>query len=234
MSLPKYLKVKNALLSKIQNGEFEPGDKFYSESELISMFKVSSITVIRALKELVDEGYLTSIQGKGRFISKGKIGQMVKFTDIERYPDADISVVIKGIHIVEDENIKKKLGVLPNQKVYCFERLRKSNEQPYFLQYSYISSEFINESDIAVPELFLSIYDKMRKDFGFHLTTAPSEEYYTIKYPTPKHIAELLELATQEPTSFASRTTYLHDDKVFEYIKSYKRWDYYCSKVENS
>ena len=34
MSIPKYQQIKQSLLYEINNGMFQPGDKFYSEAEL--------------------------------------------------------------------------------------------------------------------------------------------------------------------------------------------------------
>ncbi|EOT40210.1 MULTISPECIES: GntR family transcriptional regulator [Enterococcus] len=230
---PKYLKIKSDLLQKIRQGEFEPGEQFYSESELIKMYDVSSITVIRALKELVSEGYLFSIQGKGRFVSKGKLGQNVHFTDIEMFPDQETAVEVLSISKSNDEKIKTRLNVSDTETVYCFERLRKSNGVPFFLQYSYLSSRYISEDDVKHPERFISIYDKMREDYDLHLTTAPSVEYYKICFPTPNTVAQLLNIDTKSPTSFVERTTFMENGKPIEFIQSYKRWDYYCSKIDS-
>lgn len=81
MKIPKHQLVKNNLKNEISSGKFESGDKFYSEAELTKRFHVSSITVIRALKELVAEGFLVRYQGKGTFISR-KL-KTVKFSDLE-------------------------------------------------------------------------------------------------------------------------------------------------------
>lgn len=234
MAIPKYQQVKNALLQKIVSGEFEPGDKFYSESELIELFQVSSITVIRALKELVSEGYLYSVQGKGRFVSRGKLGQPVRFTDVDKFPneDADVTTHVISITEINDDTIRKKLKIDTNKKIYCFERLRKSNGIPFFLQYTYLSSDYVKEEDLKDPSNFISIYDKMRRDYNFHLTTSPSVEYYAIQFPTPKRTAQLLQISEDCPTSFAKRTTFLNDFQVVEYIESFKRWDYYETKIE--
>jgi GntR family transcriptional regulator len=231
--IPKYLKIKNTLLQKLRDGEFEPGEKFYSESELVNMYNVSSITVIRALKELVSEGYLFSIQGKGRFVSKGKLGQTVHFTDVEKYPDQETSVEVISITESTNPEIRKILHAAENEIVYCIERVRKSNNIPFFLQYSYLSARYIHSDEINDPERFISIYDKLRKDYNFHMTTAPSVEYYRICFPTPDRVAQLLEIDTQEPTSFVERTTFLEDESPIEFIQSYKRWDYYCSKIDS-
>ena len=50
MAIPKYQQIKDELKQQIISGKFENGDKFYTEAELIQMFNVSSITVVRVCK----------------------------------------------------------------------------------------------------------------------------------------------------------------------------------------
>ncbi|HCR4688952.1 TPA: GntR family transcriptional regulator, partial [Enterococcus faecium] len=68
MIKPKYLEIKQNLKQQIVTGQFHNGDRFYSESEIIKKYNVSSITAIRALKELVAEGYIVRYQGIGTFV----------------------------------------------------------------------------------------------------------------------------------------------------------------------
>ena len=56
MAIPKYQYIKDELKNKIISGQFASGDKFYTEAELIAMYDVSSITVVRALNELAKDG----------------------------------------------------------------------------------------------------------------------------------------------------------------------------------
>lgn len=231
--IPKYLVIKNELLNEINTGKFHPGDRFYSESDLIQKYDVSSITVIRALKELVLDGYLYSVKGKGRFVSQGKNQQLVRFTDVEKFPDHNTDVKIISIKEINNDRIRQKLNVSKSTVIYQFERLRISDGEPFFLQYSYIPETFVKKEDLNNPEKFKSIYKKMELDFNFHLSTSPSIEYYKILFPTPKHVSSLLNINDYEPTSFAERTTFLDNGTIVEYIESYKRWDYYCSKVES-
>ena len=55
MAIPKYQYIKDELKNKIISGQFASGDKFYTEAELISMYDVSSITVVRALNDLAKD-----------------------------------------------------------------------------------------------------------------------------------------------------------------------------------
>ena len=55
MAIPKYQQIKDELKQQIISGKFENGDKFYTEAELIQMFNVSFITVVRVLNELAND-----------------------------------------------------------------------------------------------------------------------------------------------------------------------------------
>jgi len=48
--------------------KFKPGDKFFSERELARVFGVSTATISRAVNELVHQGLLCRMQGKGTFV----------------------------------------------------------------------------------------------------------------------------------------------------------------------
>nr|WP_275980331.1 GntR family transcriptional regulator [Halalkalibacter alkaliphilus] len=63
----KYNIVKQAIMSKILDGTFQPHQKIYSESELMKQFDVSRHTVRVAIGELVTQGWLYREQGAGTF-----------------------------------------------------------------------------------------------------------------------------------------------------------------------
>ncbi len=69
MAIPKYQHIKDELKQQIISGKFENGDKFYTEAELIKIYDVSSITVVRALNDLAADGYIVRQQGKGTFVA---------------------------------------------------------------------------------------------------------------------------------------------------------------------
>lgn len=70
--IPKYQQIKSDLQLQIQSGKFQNGDRFYSEADLMKLYNVSSITVIRAVRELTNEGYLVRKQGIGTFVYRSR------------------------------------------------------------------------------------------------------------------------------------------------------------------
>jgi len=67
---PKYLQLKEEILSWIAGGKYRPGDKLPSENELAEQFSLSRQTVRQSIGELVQEGWLAREQGKGTFVSR--------------------------------------------------------------------------------------------------------------------------------------------------------------------
>lgn len=65
-----YLRVKNYLKGELARGEWMPGALMPSEAELVAQFKVSRMTVNRALRELQSEGLVQRVQGVGTFAAQ--------------------------------------------------------------------------------------------------------------------------------------------------------------------
>ena len=68
-TVPLYQKVKNEILSRIDNGSLQTDDKVPSENDLVRDFGISRMTANRALRELTNEGFLVRISGVGRFVA---------------------------------------------------------------------------------------------------------------------------------------------------------------------
>src|SRR3954447_21164492 len=65
----KYNMVKEKITEWITSGKVQPGDKIYSENELVKMFGESRHTIRQAVGDLVHEGWLYREQGAGTFCS---------------------------------------------------------------------------------------------------------------------------------------------------------------------
>ncbi len=70
--VPRYLKIKSALLQRIESGELMAGEQVASENQLANDYAVSRMTARRAVTELVEEGILARSQGVGTFVADAR------------------------------------------------------------------------------------------------------------------------------------------------------------------
>jgi len=112
--LPLYIQIREDLRRKIEKGILKPMEPLPSEDSLCNKYKVSKITIKKALEELKNEGYILRIKRKGTFVNFRKeyrkkievfktsrkiLGFIVP--DIE---DIFISEISKGVEKVSSEN----------------------------------------------------------------------------------------------------------------------------------
>ena len=70
--LPLYLQLREEVRRKIENGEYAPGTAIPSEKQLADTHGMHRLSVRNALKALIREGLLKSIQGKGIYVCGSK------------------------------------------------------------------------------------------------------------------------------------------------------------------
>lgn len=70
--LPKYKQILDDLRSKILSGHYREGDRLPSENDLGERFKVSRLTIQRALKELQIEALVGRRAGSGTYVTPRK------------------------------------------------------------------------------------------------------------------------------------------------------------------
>lgn len=64
-----YIQLMRIFLDEINSGRWQLKQQIPSESELCTTYEVSKITVRQAINNLVSDGYLIKIQGKGTFVT---------------------------------------------------------------------------------------------------------------------------------------------------------------------
>jgi GntR family histidine utilization transcriptional repressor len=69
-AVPAYEQVKTFIKSRINSGDWRPGDPVPSEAALMRQFEVSRMTVNRALRELAGDGLVTRVQGSGTKVAQ--------------------------------------------------------------------------------------------------------------------------------------------------------------------
>ncbi|MGT2833170.1 GntR family transcriptional regulator [Streptococcus halotolerans] len=230
---PKYLRLKKTLQSQILSGNFQEGDKFHTESELVTAFNVSSITAIRALNELEKEGLVERKQGVGTFVSRSRLETLVKFSDIELFQPSQDMVTVLSVTKGNHPTYLNRLGLHKTEHYYQVIRLRTAQEKPYIYHHTYLPHDFVKDTH-ADKEQFKSIYQLFKKDFNILMSDEAFEETNEICLSYPETVAKQLKLNKNEPAVLQIRTTrQKKTNRILEYVETYKRWDYYKFKISS-
>ncbi|KHF38528.1 GntR family transcriptional regulator [Halalkalibacter okhensis] len=91
--LAKYTLIKEKIKVWITSGKIQPGEKIYSESELMKMFAVSRHTIRQAIGDLVHEGWLYREQGAGTFCSTNLLDPSPTLQPLRSTPGKNIGVI---------------------------------------------------------------------------------------------------------------------------------------------
>lgn len=137
-----YLKLYEILRNKIERGEWSVGDQIPTESELCKQYEVSRVTVRNAISELVRQGFLRRIQGKGTFVNKKVISDqysvVLNLKEIMMESGSFRTKVLAKTVMMPSKDLVDKLDVSENTHIIYIKRLCYFNNEPAILQYSYI------------------------------------------------------------------------------------------------
>lgn len=233
---PLYLQLKNHLNHLIDGGSVRPGDRLPSEKELETRFRVSRITVRRALQELVAEEKILRIPGKGSFILPKKVEPLTALTSfsenmraqgfVPSYRDTSVRL------IKPPTRVSAFLGVEPDSKVLNITRVLLADDVPMALQEAFLPSSFYE----TYPRLFtvdflnhFSMYDALELNMGIKLIRA--EEFVDASQATASE-AEQLDIKRGDEVLVITRMTYSDNDRPVEFVKLVFRADRYRYRVE--
>lgn len=223
----KYERIKQDIIQEIKNGKFQPGDKVYSENEIKNKYEVSSITAVKALQELVRDGYIFRIQGKGSFVSKRKRDELVKFTDLEFSPETEQVRVLS----VEKIKLEKKTDGIDPGEYIKIDRIKENGGTPYNYIQSFIASNLIKSQ--LTDDNFQSVYDRVLLDSGIDLLRQNYKQVVTVVFPAESEVSKALNIKNAPSVKQVMRNYSKESGQLLEYTISHKRWEYYSVSFES-
>lgn len=139
-----YQRVKNYVLAGISNGSWQAGERVPSENELVDLCQVSRMTARRALQELLHEGTLIRIKGKGSFVAEEKQHSSLLqinniAAEIKSRGMLHSSKLLNLSSMSVDPEIANSLEVTAGDNVYFSEVLHYQNQTPVQIELRWVS-----------------------------------------------------------------------------------------------
>lgn len=147
-------------LQDLVSSTLRPGDALLGERQLEEQFGVSRITVRRAISDLVQDGALVRIKGKGTFVSHGLVRStlhLASFNEDMRAAGFEPSTrVINVSTAMPPAAAAEHLGLAPEEPAYQVRRLRLANGAPVSVDESWLPPRLV--PDLLSSDLTGSLY----------------------------------------------------------------------------
>jgi GntR family transcriptional regulator len=223
--LPKYYQVKRQLLQL--TAALEAGSPVPPERELARSYGTSRTTVRQALAELVIEGRLLRMQGKGTFVAKPKVAQLLElasYTEGMRAHGLHPQTKVLDVgYVTADEQLATLLGIRAGGRALRIHRLRLADSEPMSIDTSHLPARRFPGLRKQL-ERQVGLYETLRAEYGIQL--AEAEETIETVLADP-HDARLLGVDPGLPLLLLSRHAFDVTGEPVEWAQSWYRGDRY-------
>lgn len=223
--IPIYHQLGKAIKEQIENGRLAVGEQIPPERKIAAVNNISLATVRKALENLVWQGLLSRVQGKGTYVSSTAIRRK----KIRYYPfvkDFHSDVANTDIKLIELKIIKgqqwinRHLKIRIAQDLYELRRVITSRGKPLLYCVSYLPRnmfkglEGYKRAYFENYSLYLFLEDK------FSVSTINNLELYSVTL-ADNDTAKLLTVEAGHPLLRVEMLALTHKGKPYEYRISY-------------
>jgi len=222
ITTPLYLQLKNSIKNAILTGELKDKERLPTEESICSVFNISRPVVRQAYNELIKEGLINRVQGKGTFVQKRLMISNLMYTvkgymsEVEDVGLVPTSTIISK-EILKTESLPFELQTL-NEDFYLIKRIRKGSDIPLFLEYFYLPvKKFMNfENLFSDNSGFTNLLKNSYGYDGFEIKTSMSAVI------ADEILAELLEINIDDPIfKFVVISQKRENEELYAYKVSY-------------
>ena len=231
MPKAKYDGIYHSIKKRIEAQDYPYQSLLPSENTLIEEYACSRNTVRRALAELVADGYVQTMQGRGVRVIYQPVGKTT-FTigGIETFQETArrnrlhaVTKVTKFETVIADECFAAKSGFSVGDELWSIERVRYLDGKALILDVNYFLKEFVPG---LTPQIAASsIYDYIENTLGMQIIT--SKRRMTVEHATARD-ENLLDMDGYDCVAVVVNQTFNSDGMLFEYTQSRHQPDYFC------
>lgn len=227
---PYYSLIARDFREKILSGEYRIGDLLPSEADLVRQYHVSRMTARSAITELVNEGLVHRVQGKGAFVARAKVERHLSglagfYEDMESRGLRPESKVLAFERRVCDERERRLLQLRKHSEVFFVQRIRSVNGTPIGVQKFSVPVDLVpdfGEIDLAMTSFYVHL-----REIGRPIVKA----HQRIEAVLDSDAATLLDVSPQTPFLLIEKLSRTEGDRPIELLASIFRGDKYSFDV---
>ncbi|WP_439425551.1 GntR family transcriptional regulator [Oenococcus alcoholitolerans] len=234
-STPIFLRIRDDLAAKIDQGRYQVGDRLPAERVLAENYQVSRMTLRQAITMLVRQGKLVRRPGSGTYVSdqKTEVAENLKgvtsFTEImeSQGKRASSKFVLFKRHFpsaIEAAN----LMIDANAQVVTIERIRYGDGEPIAFEIATVPVSIVG--NVSRDQLSGGLYEYLEQQ-GLHFAKAIQE--FSAVIPD-QEIDQQLKLMSGQAALFLRQTSFLTDGRPFEFVRTYYAGDRYRVFLERN
>lgn len=230
LAVPLYHQVYLILKENVRSGAYSTGTALPTEQVLCKDFGVSRITVKRAMRELVADGFVVRHRGKGTFVAEGVAAPSSDaMTDLLKSVEA-IGAATDVRHLSSDlmtppTDVAEKLKLEAGAMVLKSSQIRLSDGEPLSLIVTYVPQIIAEQLDAGSENLPMLV--QLNKA-GVPVARAEQEVTATLAEPA---VAVPLGIEVGAPLLKLTRLVFDDAGQPVEWLTSLYRGDRYAMRT---
>ena len=227
--MPVYYRLQSAIKEKIESGHWKPGDRIPPERVFADDHQLSVGTVKKAIANLVNEGYLYRIQGKGTFVAGTSLrrDQLRYYRYSGSFDDEEGDLKVKLLDV-------EKVGAIPavndmlalrgNQGLFRVRRVLFANDTPRVYTISYLPQKLFAGLDALSTQKVEGepLYLILEERYG--VPTIHNQELIGIN-EADKEVAQYMGIREGASLLFIEMLSFTYKQRPYEYRTSYCQTD---------
>jgi GntR family transcriptional regulator len=210
-----YRQVRDALVQRIVDGRWQPGQALPSEPEIAGDLGVSQGTVRKALDEMTAENLVVRRQGRGTYVARHdearilfQFFKLVRDDGERRFPESRVRAVRVA---PADDDGAARLGLTAGAPVIAIERVRSLEAEPCIVEEVIVPHALFG--GLEARELPNNLYELYGAEYG--ITVARAEERLKAVMAGPREV-EALGVAPGAALLAIDRVAYALDGRAVE------------------
>lgn len=218
--VPLYHQLKRALVDQIRRERLAPGARLPTEAEIEQRYRVSRTTIRQALQELVTEGVVERVQGKGTFVAVGSLSHfpvLNSFTENMRTQGHRPSRRLLESRLVDAPRAIAEALELDDPRCRYLRRLLLADDRPLGVAETWLPHSQLGDNDQLFDRATLeqcSLYELLQRP-PINLVLHRGVEVIRSVLADDEQAA-LLACARGDPVLAIERLTYGPDERPIE------------------